>query len=136
MWRRNWFCPAYLKKKRSRSGSPERKPARSSVSRSGLISIRAHQVAQRGSGRSGRAKPLDEVVERFPRQHEARGDDRLGRQLLQGAQVMAQSRLDEVTLLDAGRLDVSLEQVLRLFGHRSGNLDSSAHCLFLEDKSR
>src|SRR5262245_16989084 len=114
-------------KKRSRSGSPERKLVRSSVSRSGLISIRAHQVPQRLSGGSGGTKPLYEVIERFPRQHDARRNDRVRGQLLQRAQVVSKRRFDQMALLDPRVFHMSLEQIFRLFRDRSGNLDCSSH---------
>src|SRR4029078_5277676 len=88
MWWRNWFWPAYLARKRSRSGSPERKPARSSDSRRTLISIRGHQVAKGPVGAAGCLDSLEELLARIAGDDEARGKDDIGGQLLERLQVM------------------------------------------------
>src|SRR5213593_3231752 len=99
MWSRNWFCPAYFAKKRSRSESPERNAARPSDSRSALISIALHQVAQGLGGLARRLQALEHLLEGLLRQHQAWRDHRVSRQLVERTQVVAQRRLDQVTLL-------------------------------------
>src|SRR3954466_10122125 len=127
MWWRNWFCPANLAKKRSRSGSPERKPARSSSSRRALISIATHQVHELPAGLSWGAEAFDDLLERTARQQDASRYEHIRRKLLERPQVVPERRFDHVPLFHSGGLDLALEQFLGFLGDGRGDLNGASH---------
>src|SRR2546429_2449587 len=108
-WCLNWFWPANLWKKRSRSESPDWNCERSSLSRSALISI-THQIGERSRGLAG-LDLLEDRLARLARHHQSGMDDHVGRQLLQRLEVVPQRLLHEIALLQAGGADIALQQL-------------------------
>jgi len=104
-----------------------RNVVRSSASRRGLISIAVHEIPKRICRRTGRAKPIGNVLERPTRKHEPGRDKHVGGQFLKRPKVVTECGLDEVTFLDARGLHVLLQQVLRLLRDGRGNLCWPSH---------